>query len=110
MEFTEGGGFRRYLISQASRVKHDVDGNVLKWREDPDDYSESRLKSADFLDVVYSEGKSTRFVYMDRGTALDIVDKMRWSESKIRSLTLRLRLMYVVVFALAVLVIWGFIS
>ncbi|MEM2921510.1 MAG: hypothetical protein QXF26_04245 [Candidatus Bathyarchaeia archaeon] len=47
---------------------------------------------------------------MDRGTALDIVDKMRWSESKIRSLTLRLRLMYVVVFALAVLAIWGFVS
>jgi hypothetical protein len=110
MELSGEGGFRRYLISQASKVKHDVEGNVLKWREDPDDYSESRLKSADFLDVMYSEGKSTRFVYMDRGTALDIVDKIRWSETKIRSLTLRLRLMYVVAFTLAALAIWGLVS
>lgn len=109
MESSEEGGFRKYLLSQASKVKHAVDGNVLKW-EDPEDYSESHIKSADFLDVMYSEGKSTRFVYMDRGTALDIVDKIRWAESKIRSLTFRLKLMYVAMFILAILAIWGLVS
>jgi len=91
-------------------VKHEIEGNVLKWEEDPREYSETRIKSADFLDVMYSEGNPSKFVYMDRGTALDIVDRLKWAESTIKSLNVRLRIMYVIEFVLGVLAIWGLVT
>jgi hypothetical protein len=104
---TDSRGFIQYLQEQASRVKHETEGNVFKWEEDPRDYSETHLKSADFLDVMYSEGETSKFVYMDRSTALDIVDRLKWGEAKIKSLNGRLKLMYIVALIFGLIALWG---
>ncbi|MEM2261716.1 MAG: hypothetical protein QXR44_06130 [Thermoproteota archaeon] len=63
-----------------------------------------------FLEFAYSTKSSGDYVYLDRSTAFDIVNRLNWMESKIRSLIKRERIMILLLIASSTIAVLGWLT
>ncbi|MEM4609499.1 MAG: hypothetical protein QW190_01220 [Thermoproteota archaeon] len=62
------------------------------------------------MEFAYSNKTSGDYIYLERSTAFDILDRMNWMERKIKSLTMRLRILFILLTVSMIAAAWGWLS
>lgn len=99
--------FRRFLEKKSEGIRIDRKEGKAFW-DVP--VSPSETTYTGFLEFAYSTNLSGDYVYLDRSTAFDIVNRLNWMESKIRSMVKRERVMALLLIVSSTIAVLGWLT
>jgi hypothetical protein len=100
-------GFKRFLKEKSANIKVERRGESISWEED---VREHRHSLTSFLEFAYSKKTSGEYVYLDRSTAFDILDRINWMDGRIRSLKKRLKIISLLWLTSLLIAAWGWLT
>lgn len=100
--------FRKFLESKSSKVTTKRIGELLSWEEGLQTSHSSKF--TDFLELIYSEKTTGDFIVLERGTALDIVERIDWMEKRIEKLSKKMKILMAVLFFVSLAAILGWLK
>ncbi|MBO3757990.1 MAG: hypothetical protein QXS21_02755 [Thermoproteota archaeon] len=100
--------FRKFLEYKSSKVDKKKIGELLAWDEGFQINRPSKL--SDFLELVYSEKMTSDLIVLERGTALDLVERIEWMEKNIERLNKKVKLLVVALILVSLLAAWGWLT
>ncbi|MBO3769757.1 MAG: hypothetical protein QXS51_02395 [Thermoproteota archaeon] len=99
--------FRRFLEKKSEGIRIDRKEGKAFW-DVPVNSSEANYTG--FLEFAYSTNLSGDYVYLDRSTAFEIVNRLNWMESKIKRLVKRERIMILLLSAVLIIAVLGWLT
>ncbi|MEM3712170.1 MAG: hypothetical protein QXR97_01330 [Thermoproteota archaeon] len=99
--------FRRFLEKKSEGIRIDRKEGKAFW-DVPASPSETTYTG--FLEFAYSTNLSGDYVYLDRSTAFDIVNRLNWMESRIRNLIKRERIMVLMLAISSTIAVLGWLT
>lgn len=77
----ENKSFKKFLEAKSTGVKVERQGGRISWDEE---IMKDKRSFIGFLEFAYSDKKSGEFIYLDRSTTFDVLERINWLENKIR--------------------------
>ncbi|MBO3840001.1 MAG: hypothetical protein QXN75_01775 [Thermoproteota archaeon] len=103
----ENESFRRFLKEKSLNIKVGRYGEIISWEESVESGKHS---FTGFLEFAYSKKTSGEYIYLDRSTAFDILDRINWMDGKIKSLRKRLRILTLLLLLALMFAAWGWLT
>lgn len=103
----ESRSFKKFLEEKSANIKVERQGQRISWDEE---VKRDKYSFTGFLEFAYSNKTSGDYIYLDRSTAFDILDRMNWMERKIKSLSMRLRILFLLLTVSTIAAAWGWLS
>lgn len=103
----ENRSFRKFLEEKSAKIKVERQGQRISWDEE---IKKDKYSFTGFLEFAYSNKTSGDYIYLDRSTAFDILDRMNWMERKIKSLGIRLKILFLLLMASLLVAAWGWLK
>jgi hypothetical protein len=103
----ENRSFRKFLEEKSAKIKVERQGQRISWDEE---IKKDKYSFTGFLEFAYSNKTSGDYIYLDRSTAFDILDRMNWMERKIKSLGIRLKILFLLLMASLLVAAWGWLT
>jgi hypothetical protein len=103
----ESRSFRKFLEEKSANIKVERQGQRISWDEE---VKKDKYSFTGFLEFAYSNKTSGDYIYLDRSTAFDILDRMNWMERKIKSLSIRLKILFLLLMASLLVAAWGWLT
>jgi len=103
----ESRSFRKFLEEKSANIKVERQGQRISWDEE---VKKDKYSFTGFLEFAYSNKTSGDYIYLDRSTAVDILDRMNWMERKIKSLSIRLKILFLLLMASLLVAAWGWLT
>lgn len=100
--------FRRFLESKSSKVSTRRIGELLAWDEELQTSRPSKF--TDFLELVYADKTTGDLIVLERGTALDLAERIEWMEKNIESLSKKIKLLIVALILVSLVAAWGWLT
>ncbi|MGB9717476.1 MAG: hypothetical protein ACPL4E_03415 [Thermoproteota archaeon] len=103
----ENRSFRKFLEEKSANIKVERQGQRISWDEE---VKKDKYSFTGFLEFAYSNKTSGDYIYLDRSTAFDILDRINWMERKIKSLSMRLKILFLLLMASLLAAAWGWLT
>jgi hypothetical protein len=103
----ENESFKRFLEEKSTNVKVERRGETISWEESVESGKNS---FTGFLEFAYSKKTSGEYIYLDRSTAFDILDRINWMDGKIRSMQKRLKILTLLLLITFLFAAWGWLT
>lgn len=103
----ENRSFRKFLEEKSAKIKVERQGQRISWDEE---VKKDKYSFTGFLEFAYSNKTSGDYIYLDRSTAFDILDRIDWMEKKIKSLSMRLKILFLLLMASLLAAAWGWLT
>ncbi|MGQ9478701.1 MAG: hypothetical protein ACUVQ0_01605 [Thermoproteota archaeon] len=103
----ESRSFRRFLERKSAKTKVERYGGRISWEEE---LRRDKYSFAGFLEFVYSDRKTGDYIYLDRSTAFDVLERMDWMERKIKSLSRKLRILLILLIVVCLAAVGGWLT
>ncbi|NHV99710.1 MAG: hypothetical protein HA496_08735 [Thaumarchaeota archaeon] len=103
----ESRSFRKFLEEKSAKIKVERQGQRISWDEE---VKKDKHSFTGFLEFAYSNRASGDYIYLDRSTAFDIVDRINWMETRIKRLTIRLKILLLLLIASLLAAVWGWLT
>lgn len=103
----ESRSFRKFLEEKSANIKVERQGRRISWDEE---VKRDKYSFTGFLEFAYSNKTSGDYIYLDRSTAFDILDRINWMERRIKSLMLRLRILFLLLIVSLAAAAWGWLA
>ncbi|MGB9759122.1 MAG: hypothetical protein ACP5KW_03840 [Thermoproteota archaeon] len=100
--------FRKFLESKSSKVNTRRIGDLLAWDEGLQTSHSSKF--TDFLELVYAEKTTGDAIVLERGTALDLAERIEWMEKSIESLSKKIKILVATLILVSLIAIWGWLT
>jgi len=100
--------FRKFLESKSSKVNAKRIGDLLAWDEGLQTSRSSKF--TDFLELVYAEKTTGDAIVLERGTALDLAERIEWMEKSIESLSKKVKVLVAILILVSLVAIWGWLT
>ena len=100
--------FRKFLESKSSKVNAKIIGDLLAWDEGLQTSRSSKF--TDFLELVYAEKTTGDAIVLERGTALDLAERIEWMEKSIESLSKKVKVLVAILILVSLVAIWGWLT
>ena len=95
------------MEEKSAKIKVERQGQRISWDEE---IKKDKYSFTGFLEFAYSNKTSGDYIYLDRSTAFDILDRMNWMERKIKSLGIRLKILFLLLMASLLVAAWGWLT
>ena len=95
------------MEEKSAKIKVERQGQRISWDEE---IKKDKYSFTGFLEFAYSNKTSGDYIYLDRSTAFDILDRMNWMERKIKSLGIRLKILFLLLMASLLVAAWGWLK
>ncbi|MEM2930362.1 MAG: hypothetical protein QW797_05830 [Thermoproteota archaeon] len=103
----ESRSFRKFLEEKSANIRVERQGHRISWDED---IKKDKYSFTGFLEFAYSNKTSGDYIYLDRSTAFDVVDRISWMERKIKSLSVRLKILFFLLVISLLVAAWGWLT
>lgn len=103
----ESESFRKFLKEKSTNIKVERHGETISWEESVESGKHS---FTGFLEFAYSKKTSGEYIYLDRSTAFDILDRISWMDRKIRSMQRRLKILTLLLLIILLFTAWGWLT
>jgi len=95
------------LEEKSANTKVERQGQRISWDEE---VRKDKYSFTGFLEFAYSNKASGDYIYLDRSTAFDILDRINWMERKIKSLSMRLKILFLLMAISLIAAAWGWLT
>lgn len=103
----ENKSFRRFLEAKSANTKVKRQRGRIAWEEE---IIKSRQSFSSFLEFAYSDKPPGDYIYLDRGTAFDVLDRINWMDKKIKSLSRRMKILFMLLIVISLVAAWGWLA
>lgn len=100
--------FKKFLELKSSKVSTKRIGELLAWDEGLQLSRSSKF--TDFLELIYAEKTAGDQIVLERGTALDLAERIEWMEKSIESLSKKVKLLAIALTLVSLIAIWGWLT
>ncbi|MGQ9596780.1 MAG: hypothetical protein ACUVUS_05215 [Thermoproteota archaeon] len=102
----ENKSFKKFLEAKSTGVKVERQGGRISWDEE---IMKNKRSFTGFLEFAYSDKKSGEFIYLDRSTAFDVLERINWLENKMRSLSRKTKILSILFMVVSLIAVWGWL-
>ncbi|MCX8183208.1 MAG: hypothetical protein N3F08_02120 [Crenarchaeota archaeon] len=103
----ESKSFKKFLEEKSAKIKVERQGQRISWDEE---VKRDKYSFTGFLEFAYSNKTSGDYIYLDRSTAFDILDRINWMDRKIKSLSMRIRILFLLLMVSLIAAAWGWLA
>jgi hypothetical protein len=102
----ETKSFRKFLEAKSADTKVERQEGRISWDED---IMKEKQSFTGFLEFAYSNKTSGEYVYLDRSTAFDILDRINWMENRIKKLNKRVKILILLLITVSLVAVGGWL-
>jgi len=84
--------FERFLEDKSKKVNVRRENEIIAWDEGNEEIIRE-TKLTHFLDFLYSESTQGNLFYVEKSTALDIIERINWLEENVKKLRNRTKIL-----------------
>lgn len=103
----ENKSFRKFLETKSANTKVERNERRISWDEE---IMKEKQAFTGFLEFAYSNKTSGDYVYLDRSTAFDVLDRINWMEKRIKNLDKRVRMLILLLITISIVAAWGWLT
>ncbi|MEM2941028.1 MAG: hypothetical protein QW304_05705 [Thermoproteota archaeon] len=103
----ENKSFRKFLEVKSANTKVERQGGRISWDEE---IVKGRQSFSSFLEFAYSNKPSGDYIYLDRSTAFDVLDRISWMERRIKKLSIRVKILIALLTVVSLVAAWGWLT